>query len=64
MRKFSSKRDVLKYRKVIIYYSSSYDGRVHRKIFKDCTLFEALAFFYVMVVFHCWTFVDCYCIKY
>lgn len=64
MRKTSSKRVSLKYRRVIIYFVSLYDGRVHRKIFKDCTLFEALAVFYAMVDLHCWTCVDYYCIKY
>lgn len=64
MRKSSSKRVVLKYRRVIIYFFSFYDGRVHRKIFKDCTLSEALAVFYAMAEFHCWTCVDYYCIKY
>lgn len=64
MRKSSSKRVALKYRRVIIHFFSLYDGRVHRKIFKDCTLFEALAVFYVMAELHCWTCVDYYCIKY
>jgi hypothetical protein len=64
MRKTSLKCAALKYRRVIIYYFSLYDGRVHRKIFKDYTLFEALAAFYILADFHCWTCVDYYCIKY
>ena len=64
MRKSSSKRVALKYRRVIIRFFSLYDGRVHRKIFKDCTLFEALAVFYAMAELRCWTCVDYYCIKY
>lgn len=63
MRKSSSKCDVLKFRKVIIYYSSLSDGRVHRKIFKDCLLSEALAVFYAMAELHCWTYVNYSCIK-
>lgn len=64
MRKSSSRHVALKYRRVIIYYCSHYDGRVHRKIFKDYSLIEALFAFYVLAEFHCWTFVDYYCIKY
>lgn len=45
MRKSSSKRVALKYRRVIIHFFSLYDGCVHRKVFKDCTLSEALAVF-------------------
>ena len=45
MRKSSSKRVALKYRRVIIHFFSLYDRRAHRKIFKDCTLSEALAVF-------------------
>ena len=50
MRKSSSKRVALKYRRVIIHFFSLYDGRIHRKIFKDCTLSEALTVFYAMAV--------------
>ena len=64
MRKSSSKRVVLKYRRVIIHFFSLSDGRVHCKIFKDCTLSEALAVFYAMSEHRCWTCVDYYCIKY
>ena len=64
MRKSSSKRVALKYRRVIIRFFSLYDGRVHRKIFKDCALYEALVAFYVVAEFHCWTLIDFYCIKY
>lgn len=64
MRKSSSKRVVLKYRRVIIHFFSLYDGRIHRKIFKNCTLSEALAVFYPMAERNCWTYVDCCCIKY
>lgn len=64
MVKTSLKCVALKYRRVIIYYFSLYDGRVHHKIFKDCTLSEALAAYYVMAEFHCWTCVDYCCIKY
>ena len=64
MVKTSLKCVAFKYRRVIIYYFSLYDRCVHRKIFKDYTLFEALAAYYVMAEFHCWTYVDYYCIKY
>ena len=64
MRKSSSKRVAFKYRRVIIYFFSLNDGRVRRKIFKDCTLSEALTVFYAMADLHSWTCVDYYCIKY
>lgn len=64
MRKTSSKRVALKYRRVLIYFFSLSDGRVRRKIFKDCTLSEALAVFYAMADLHCWTCVGYYCIMY
>lgn len=64
MRKSFLECVVIKYRRVIVHYISLYDGRVHREIFKDCTLFEVLAAFFVMADFHCWIFVDYYCIKY
>ena len=48
MRKSSSNRVALKYRRVIIHFFSLYDGRVHRKIFKDCTLSESLAVFFML----------------
>lgn len=64
MRKSSSNCVALKYRRVIIYFFSLYDGRVHRKTFKDCTLSEALAVFYAMADLHYWTCVDYCCIKY
>lgn len=64
MKKSSSKCVSLKYRTVIISFFSLYDGRVHRKIFKDCTVSEAFAVFYAMADRHCWTCTDYYCIKY
>ena len=64
MRKSSSKRVALKFRRVIIYFSSLYDGRVHRKIFKDCTLSEALTVFYAIAELRCWTCVDYRCIDF
>ena len=35
------KRYLRKYRKVVIGYVSSVDGRYHRKTFNDCTVIEA-----------------------
>lgn len=64
MRKSFSNCVTLKYRRVIIYFFSLYDGRVHHKIFKDYTLFEAFAAFYVMAEFHYWIYVKYCCIKY
>lgn len=64
MKKTFSESVGFKFRRVIISYFSFYDGRVHRKIFKDSTRFEALAAFYVMSEFHCWTLLDYYCIRY
>lgn len=64
MRKSSSKRVLLNYRRVIIHFFSLSDGRIHRKIFKNCTLSEALSVFYAMAERNCWTYVDCCYIKY
>lgn len=64
MRKNSLECVGLKFRRVVISYFSFYDGRVHRKIFKDYTRFEALAAFYVMAEYHCWTLLDYYCVRY
>lgn len=41
-------KNLLKYRKVVISYIASSDGRFHRKTFKDCTVIEAFNVFNVM----------------
>lgn len=58
------KRYYRKYRKVVIGYVSSVDGRYHRKTFNDCTLSEALHVFGAMANAWHWYYVGETCFEY
>ena len=53
-----------KYRKVVIGYMASSDGRYHRKTFKNCTLSEALHVFSAMADVWHWYYVGETCFEY
>lgn len=58
------KRYYRKYRKVVIGYIASSDGRYHRKTFKNCTLSEALHVFGAMAKAWHWYYVGETCFEY
>lgn len=53
-----------KYRVVVIGYITSFDGRYHRKTFKNCTLSEAFRVFGAMAKARHWYYVGATCFEY
>lgn len=58
------KRYYRKYRLVVVGYIVSFDGRYHRKTFKNCTLSEALCAFGTMAKARHWYCVGETCFEY